>query len=334
MPRLPFGLKSIKGLIACAGHEKKMYGESYSKNLVNYLCMHDIIMTRNQAEVLKFFIPFICICRSPEYSNEWKQFALNCVDAFRNFFYDTYLHHIDIKLEGLDEKFSTEIMVAFSLGNEDVFLMRMDMPHKGVPFFHLNLEESHCNGMNSTGFPIRYDGIEYRDIKDMLSDVEIDRFFYEYGERLWFRSGFVSLLNKSEISVQNKEYLMELFNNQSHKTWNIEGKMNGKELEEFFIEIKKYFSYLNFFDLTYSNCEKNIGDIYEKILNVRTYANIYRELNHYIAEHDMINIEPVNGIFWECFKDSGLLRGGYSFENVEKMDLSQLMYVLKKYCGI
>lgn len=112
---------------------------------------------------------------------------------------------------------TTGIKIFFALENYDRFCLRIDFPHEGADFLHLNLHEPY----RETAFPLNRK--QYSVLKNKYA--ELDEIFFQFGNLYWFRYNFISKLenlspakdtNKYEEYLIFKQEMLELFHSQGH----------------------------------------------------------------------------------------------------------------------
>ena len=74
---------------------------------------------------------------------------------------------------------TTRMQLIFSLeNNDDIYILRIDMPHKGEEKLHINMEECIESGVVASGFPLKFDGeksLKLRKILDVYKRQELRR---------------------------------------------------------------------------------------------------------------------------------------------------------------
>ncbi len=134
---------------------------------------------------------------------------------------------------------TTRIHIIFSLINEDIYSLRIDMPHKGVDYVHFNLQELKNGYVSDSAMPI----LSKEKVNEMnkFLGVEMKYFFYEVGEGVWwFRTNYLELIENIE-DEDKADYLRQIFEEQKHYELKIEN--DGYELfNEFKYYLKLYLS--------------------------------------------------------------------------------------------
>lgn len=94
---------------------------------------------------------------------------------------------------------TTRMQLIFSLeNNDDIYILRIDMPHKGEEKLHINMEECIESGVVASGFPLKFDGEKSLKLRKILGRY-FDKLFYTAGNRIWFRTNFLKKLNHVDI---------------------------------------------------------------------------------------------------------------------------------------
>lgn len=93
---------------------------------------------------------------------------------------------------------TTGIKIFFALGNMDRYCLRIDFPHKGEAFLHYNLHE-----------PGRENALPLNEKKYRLlagKYKHLDELFFHFNNLYWFRSNFVSKLERIAPEKDSDEY--------------------------------------------------------------------------------------------------------------------------------
>lgn len=134
---------------------------------------------------------------------------------------------------------TTRVHIIFSLKNNDIYSLRIDMPHKDVEYVHINLQEIKGEHVVDSAMPVM-DNEAVEEIKELLKE-KINQYFYESGEELWwFRIGFLDKIVKIEDEVKVHR-LKEIFEHQRH--FEVKITNDGYELfNDFKYYLKMYLS--------------------------------------------------------------------------------------------
>ena len=163
-------------------------------------------------------------------------------------------------------KKTTGIKIFFALENFDRFCLRIDFPHEGADFLHLNLHEP----FRETALPISKN--QYDQLRNKYG--ELDEIFFHFGKLYWFRYNFVSKLENlspPEDSEEYEEYLifkqemLDLFYDQGHYHL-FSDEISKDNMIEFIVEfgIALLHSKVAAVSYTYTDVE-NINDELTKI---------------------------------------------------------------------
>ena len=158
----------------------------------------------------------------------------------------------------MSEDGTTRLQFFFRLeGNYDLYMLRIDLAHEGVPFIHFNLEETSGNSMTSSGIPV---GLE---IAEVLSEDCINHFLYKCSDKYWFKTNFEK--NYADYADYDKSLIKSIFEKQCH--YNI--YLNSEnEFCEFINEINnilRLYCSSSFFDFSFNNDKEGNSDYLSKI---------------------------------------------------------------------
>lgn len=160
----------------------------------------------------------LCILRfSPLYASFEHTMADELFFLFRDLLYNKRLFLINInRNHNKDCVLSTRIEILFALNNDDRYCFRVDFPHEGNEYIHLNLNAP-GKVHNSVGFPFplnkRVDLME-----KCNSDPETyASLFFESDEMIWFRNDFYEKMNEvSTLDGHAKNILTSLYDERKH----------------------------------------------------------------------------------------------------------------------
>ena len=131
----------------------------------------DAIDIRKQIEVLGVTISTFLVFLDEKATVQEKKFAKAMLKIYRQLLYFGKIEKIyfqigNLKNEALKRNsndHTTRVEMIFSLHNQDKYILRVDMPHKGQAMIHINLNESIFDGnvakLVSTAFPFPDDSI-------------------------------------------------------------------------------------------------------------------------------------------------------------------------------
>lgn len=251
-PNMAFDIKThrkfqnSKILDAYNESERLKWGDCY---LTDFFLLVDLYRIRQQCSLEKLLISLIFIIRSPEYDKIYADYAYALLGILCEISYCGNIHMIYMqegfynceKNSGIisSDDATTRISIVFSAANEDFFILRVDLPHKGENCFHINMEEV-IDGKRiaATGYPI-----EYKELCFACPWIEISviqQLFYEMNNMCWFRADFLHLIEHMKLSLAEKNDLLSLFHKQAHMEIKVEGEFNEGSALQFTNEIKKY----------------------------------------------------------------------------------------------
>lgn len=161
-------------------------------------------------------------------------------------------------------KKTTGMKIFFALENTDRFCLRIDFPHDGADYLHINLHEPY----SETAMPLNSEQYSLIEKKyGNLSDI-----FFHFGNLYWFRYHFVSKLEKchlvKEDEIDNNRFktdMMELFSEQSHYRM-CDDDITKENMLDFIAEFGKALIHTQIYAVSYSYTEiENIDDELMKI---------------------------------------------------------------------
>ena len=157
------------------------------------------------------------------YSKNTQKIAKTLIMSFKDLLADVRIQKIEIDTaiaSGIIRKgvrTTTGIKIFFALENMDRYCLRIDFPHKGEAFLHYNLHE-----------PGRENALPLNEKKYRLlagKYKHLDELFFHFNNLYWFRSNFVSKLERIAPEKDSDEYanylnfreeLLDLFYEQGH----------------------------------------------------------------------------------------------------------------------
>ena len=217
------------------------FGECYLSDIILLI---DLFRIRRQLIVEKLMIALLFMGRSPEYDELANQCAKSLIELLSEIMFCGEIHKIYVQKGYFDtysdkemtsKDYTTRLSIIFSANNDDFYLLRIDMPHKGEEQIHINMEEIANHKNVAVGYPLKLDELE----ESIICDRELfNELFFVLNDRIWFRSQFARLLKHSQADNNQKIYLEELFHRQSHKV--MCRSMESKEIAIAFVdELKK-----------------------------------------------------------------------------------------------
>lgn len=273
----------------------------------------ELLIIKRKTDILKLVISLICIYKSYEYEEYMHEYARQLIDLIQEIMFCGEIHKIYIQMKDynieipMDERGSddatTRFSIIFSACNDDVYLLRIDLPHKGEEKLHLNMQELINGKLLATGYPLDDDVENNKKLTDLLGN-KFDEIFFKNEGHIWFKSDFEKKLEKMNIEQEIKNELMVLFKYRCH--YPIIFNVNDEsKYAEFLEEMKEY---LVSFDLEGSIIKsygKNTKSIEEEVIKIRIIQMYINELMEGMEKSTNTTVNG-NKYIWELFKELGL----------------------------
>lgn len=343
MPDAMYYFKPHKKLLSILEHVYKEnitcreFLKEEETHLFPVLCMScETIILRKKIDVLKFILVFLIIIRSPEYSPEWKMYAYQFVEACKDMFFCATLHRMVIQKAELVGEVAdrcsadntTRMQMIFSLENNDIYILRIDMPHQGEERLHINMEECHEQGVIASGFPLKFHEKKALELMELLGE-HFAELFYTAGNRIWFRTKFKNKLHHVDIDTDKKKRVELIFKEQSHKE--IITDYNEEQILAFFEEVKNYLEAFQLTHMLQTELKRNNENIYYEVKKIRKNLDMIQSFWRLMENKDCSPV-AVCDCLWEIYRDQGLEQMNESQESIEKMELSDLIELIGKHC--
>lgn len=182
---------------------------------------------------------------------------------------------------------TTRMSIIFSADNDDIYILRVDLPHKGEKSFHINMEEAAGETILPTGYPMTYK--EFNKLKSRCDKKIFDDLFFVLDEKIWFRTRFETILKHENITAELRDELKELFHQQAHIS--ITSKVQeGNKCENqiaFVNEVRKYLRRLSVPESYYLSFGKNDIAYSREIKKVRGLFRMENYIMQFItAQND------------------------------------------------
>lgn len=233
-------------------------------------------------------------------------------------------------------KRTTGIKLFFALENMDRYCLRIDFPHEGVDYLHLNLHEPN----RQTAVPLNYK--QYSLLKKQYGDLS-DLFFH-FGNMYWFRYNFHEKLNKYSLGEgcenNNSSFIVDIekiYFEQSHYQI-FDDNITKDNMLEFIAEFGKALIHTQIYETSYSDTEvENIDDKLTKIklrdILISAYA-LYQRFyleekifqKSYKIGYDKMKKQLLNALFTSFFSEVSSLGDYVEFEEMELEDIFLLLY--------
>lgn len=308
-----------------------------STHLFPTLCMCcETIILRKKVDVLKFILVFLIIIRSPEYSKEWKTYAYQFIEVCKDIFSCATLHRMVIQkaeltgeiVDRCSENNTTRMQIVFSLENNDIYILRIDMPHQGEEKLHINMEECLEHGVIASGFPLKLYEEKCVEVRKILRH-HFNELFYFAGNRIWFRTNFLNKLNHVDIDVEKKQRIISIFKKQSHKE--ILSYYDEAQVLAFFDEVKKYLERFQLTHMLQTQLKRNNEKVYREVKKIRKNLDILQACWKIMGEEKYSPV-PVRDCLWMIYGDQGLQQMNISKDDMKEMYLSMLVDIIGKHC--
>lgn len=157
------------------------------------------------------------------YSKSTQEIAKTLIMSFKELLADVRIEKMEIDTaiasgimrEGV--KTTTGIKIFFALENFDRYCLRIDFPHDGEEFLHYNLHEPG----RKNALPLNT--AQYNSLAGKYK--HLDELFFHFNNLYWFRSNFISKLERMAPEKDSSEYenylylrkeLLDLFHKQGH----------------------------------------------------------------------------------------------------------------------
>lgn len=301
--------------------------DEFINPIFNILAEMNMEKLREKITFTKIQLALCCIKKSPQYSKNERILAQTLMDIFLHFLSDTDVHllfinnndffntHIPFQ-ERMSSMQTTRLHCFFNIINDDIFSLRIDMPHKGVSVLHLNMEECIGNVVKGIGIPYELNEKNLLSIKEKC-EGKFHKLFYICNNLIWFRSDFCRLVDEEIIDENNKMKLREMNSLQSHLEIPVQ-EMNEDEWVSFINEFANYLEKFNIYQLERKNLTKEnvqIVDIIKrmrKIIQLRKLVLCLTKINNE-KTYDLIieEIKKVDGSYLENDIENTLLSKWY-----------------------
>lgn len=266
----------------------------------SFLLNNALEFLSEQIDSFKFLLPLLVFSFSPFCNKHEKEFSRNLYAYLRKIIGDSNLISLQIQSKSLnirkniDKRNSydgtTRFLCIFTRRNYDIYLARLDFPHKNETQIHINLHElKNGKKLMEACYPLSEDEIN----KLSLSEADIKTIFLKTKDGYFFRSKKKQIINELSINNSKKDQLRTLLRQQSH----FEIIENNQE--------KSFLKFISFYCKSLSNL--HLGHL---------------EINEFDKENDK-NVNKLNDLFEhyeedECFYFVYKLLIGKSVEAMKK----------------
>ncbi len=178
---------------------------------------------------------------------------------------------------------TTGMKIFFALENSDRYCLRIDFPHEGAEYLHLNLHEPH----RQTVIPLNYK--QYSMLKKQYGDLS--NLFFNFGNMYWFRYNFIEKLNKCSLiegcENNNRNFIADIktvFFRQSHYRL-FDDNITKDNMVDFIAEFGKALIHTQIYETSYFCTEiENIDDKLTKIKLRDIFINAFALYQRFYLE--------------------------------------------------
>lgn len=228
--------------------------QMFLKDFIKY----EINDLKERINIYKFVFPLQVILISPFFKKQTKFFAKTLYNVFRILFENSYIKQLVIQTRNLairkrvNKRRNTDgtsrILGLFAKKNDDLFLFRLDFPHRGETKIHINIEETEHSKLEYSGFPLTLSEINSLG----LTNKQIESIFFQLDDLFWFRCEKNKKINQLEKTTsEQKRMLTQLWKKQSH--YKIISKRYEKQFAKFVNYYTYFLEYMNFENLIYED---------------------------------------------------------------------------------
>ncbi len=292
------------------------------------LLFFELIIAKNKEDILKILMALICIFKSYEYSETIRNFAKTLIDILQEIMYCGEIHKVYIQMKELNKEIpvekrgsrdaTTRFSIIFSASNEDIFLLRIDLPHKGVNKLHINMQEKAAGKMIETGIP--YDAVENDKMIREIAGDDFDSLFFGINHHIWFRSEFLNKVDQLKAGKDKKEKLFKLFRDRSHYSIDC-SESSEEQYDEFVGELSDFLQRFKLSRNVLCSFDKNSLDMENEIYEIRRQQCILKELMECFKQSDNCSVDA-NVLLWVIF-GTGKLQECIDKAEFMKLDLSE-----------
>lgn len=231
---------------------------------------------------------------------------------------------------------TTGMKIFFALENSDRYCLRIDFPHEGAEYLHLNLHEPH----RQTAIPLNYK--QYSMLKKQYGDLS--NLFFNFGNMYWFRYNFIEKLDKCSLiegcENNNKNFIADIkavFFRQSHYRL-FDDNITKDNMVDFIAEFGKALIHTQIYETSYFCTEiENIDDKLTKIKLRDIFINAFALYQRFYLEekifqksykvgYDKLKEKLLNALF-TSFSSKVEPLGEYAeFEELRLEDIFFLLY--------
>lgn len=231
---------------------------------------------------------------------------------------------------------TTGMKIFFALENSDRYCLRIDFPHEGAEYLHLNLHEPH----RQTAIPLNYK--QYSMLKKQYGDLS--NLFFNFGNMYWFRYNFIEKLNKCSLiegcENNNRNFIADIktvFFRQSHYRL-FDDNITKDNMVDFIAEFRKALIHTQIYETSYFCTEiENIDDKLTKIKLRDIFINAFALYQRFYLEekifqksykvgYDKLKEKLLNALFTSFSSEVAPLGEYAEFEELRLEDIFFLLY--------
>ena len=231
---------------------------------------------------------------------------------------------------------TTGMKIFFALENSDRYCLRIDFPHEGAEYLHLNLHEPH----RQTAIPLNYK--QYSMLKKQYGDLS--NLFFNFGNMYWFRYDFIEKLNKCSLiegcENNNRNFIADIkavFFRQSHYRL-FDDNITKDNMVDFIAEFGKALIHTQIYETSYFCTEiENIDDKLTKIKLRDIFINAFALYQRFYLEekifqksykvgYDKLKEKLLNALFTSFSSEVEPLGEYAEFEELRLEDIFFLLY--------
>lgn len=162
------------------------------------------------------------------------------------------------------ENATTRFSIIFSARNEDVYVLRLDLPHKGEIKFHINMHEIVRDKVLPMAYPMSNE--EFAQTIKPIPEGLFGKLFFRLNGQIWFRSKFEQKL--AEVEWDRKEEIETIFHERSHMVIDA-GIENDNRFIEFTNEFQAYITYFGLRSNNYISFGRDDIDYVNEVKKIR-----------------------------------------------------------------
>ena len=231
---------------------------------------------------------------------------------------------------------TTGMKIFFALENSDRYCLRIDFPHEGAEYLHLNLHEPH----RQTAIPLNYK--QYSMLKKQYGDLS--NLFFNFGNMYWFRYNFIEKLNKCSLiegcENNNRNFIADIktvFFRQSHYRL-FDDNITKDNMVDFIAEFGKALIHTQIYETSFFCTEiENIDDNLTKIKLRDIFINAFALYQRFYLEekifqksykigYDKLKEKLLNALFTSFSSEVAPLGEYAEFEELRLEDIFFLLY--------